>query len=56
MVEACKLDPKSRDIREAYASIREAEKEAKKADVGYRDADSTPGGRLLSLIDHTLTH
>merc|ERR1719498_1747197 len=31
---ACKLDPKSKEIREAYASIKEAEASAKKADAG----------------------
>ena len=31
---ACTLDPKSREIREAYASIKEAEKAARQADAG----------------------
>ena len=34
LVQACKLDPKSREIREAYASIKEAERAANKADAG----------------------
>jgi len=32
--EACKLDPKSKEIREAYASVKDAEAAAKKADAG----------------------
>jgi len=32
--EACKLDPKSREIRDAFASIKEAEAATKKADAG----------------------
>ena len=34
MLEACKLDPKSKEIREAYASIKEVEAAVKKADAG----------------------
>ena len=34
LLEACKRDPKSKEIRDAYASIKEAESAAKKRDAG----------------------
>ena len=34
LMEACKLDPSSKEIRDAYASIKEAEAAAKRADRG----------------------
>ena len=34
LLEACRLDPKSKEVRETYASIKAAEAAAKKADAG----------------------